>query len=44
MRLKNSGVSEDVISEALGHKDLATTKVYLDSFGNDEIAIANELL
>lgn len=44
MRLKNSGVSEDVISEALGHKDLSTTKVYLDSFGNDEIANANEYL
>jgi len=44
MRLKNSGVPEDVISEALGHKDLATTKVYLDSFQKDEIAKANELL
>ncbi len=44
MRLKNSGIAEDVISEALGHKDLATTKVYLDSFGNNEIAKANELL
>ncbi len=44
MRLKNSGISEDVISEALGHKDLATTKTYLDSFQNDEIARANELL
>ena len=44
MRLKNSGIPEDVISEALGHKDLATTKVYLDSFGNDEIANANEYL
>lgn len=44
MRLKNSGVSEDIISEALGHKDLSTTKVYLDSFQKDEIARANELL
>lgn len=44
MRLKNSGISEDVISEALGHKDLATTKTYLDSFQNDEIAKANEVL
>lgn len=44
MRLKNSGIPEDVISEALGHKDLATTKVYLDSFGNDEIANANNVL
>ena len=44
MRLKNSGIPEDVISEALGHKDLSTTKVYLDSFQKDEIAKANELL
>ncbi len=44
MRLKNSGIPEDVISEALGHKDLLTTKIYLDSFQKDEIAKANELL
>ncbi len=44
MRLKNSGIAEDVISEALGHKDLSTTKVYLDSFQNDEISKANEVL
>ena len=44
MRLKNSGIPEDVISEALGHKDLSTTKVYLDSFGNNEIANANKCL
>jgi integrase len=44
MRLKNSGIPEDVISEALGHKDLSTTKVYLDSFQKDEIAKANEVL
>jgi integrase len=44
MRLKNSGIPEDVISEALGHKDLSTTKTYLDSFQNDEIARANEVL
>lgn len=44
MRLKNSGVSEDVISQALGHKDLATTKVYLDSFESSVIDQANSLL
>ncbi|HET6556030.1 MAG TPA: site-specific integrase [Prolixibacteraceae bacterium] len=44
MRLKNSGISEDVISEALGHKDLKTTKVYLDSFQNGEVEKANEVL
>lgn len=44
MRLKNSGIPEDVISEALGHKELSTTKVYLDSFQNGEIDRANEIL
>lgn len=44
MRLKNSGISEDVISEALGHKDLLTTKIYLDSFQNGEVDKANEIL
>lgn len=44
MRLKNSGISEDVISQALGHKDLNTTKFYLDSFGNEVIDKANEVL
>ncbi|HZL11677.1 MAG TPA: site-specific integrase [Prolixibacteraceae bacterium] len=44
MRLKNSGIAEDVISEALGHKDLLTTKTYLDSFQNNEIDKANEVL
>ena len=44
MRLKNSGIPEDVISEALGHKDLMTTKTYLDSFQNNEIDKANEVL
>jgi integrase len=44
MKLKNSGISEDIISEALGHKDLSTTKTYLDSFASEVIAKANEVL
>ncbi len=44
MRLKNSGISQDVISQALGHKDLNTTKTYLGSFGNEVIDKANEVL
>ena len=44
MRLKESNVSEDVISEALGHKELSTTKVYLSSFGSKVIAEANKNL
>ena len=35
--LKNSGVSIPLISEALGHSDLATTQIYLDSFDNSQI-------
>lgn len=35
--LKNSGVNVALISEALGHSDLATTQIYLDSFENNQI-------
>ncbi|MDU1905816.1 MAG: tyrosine-type recombinase/integrase [Dysgonomonas sp.] len=40
MRLRNSGIPIDQISQVLGHEDVKTTNVYLDSFGNrviDEI-------
>jgi len=32
--LKNSGVNVALISEALGHSELSTTQIYLDSFEN----------
>ncbi len=35
--LKRSGVNVALISEALGHSDLATTQIYLDSFENSQI-------
>ena len=35
--LKKSGVNIAIISEALGHSDLATTQIYLDNFDNDQI-------
>lgn len=35
--LKNSGVNVSLISEALGHSDLATTAIYLDSFDNLQV-------
>lgn len=38
--LKNSGVNIALISEALGHSDLATTQIYLGSFENEQINIA----
>jgi len=43
--LKRSGVNIALISEALGHSDLATTQIYLDSFENSQIdaAMANLL-
>lgn len=42
--LKKSGVSIALISEALGHSDLSTTQVYLDSFDNEQIDIAMQNL
>ena len=35
--LKKSGVNIALISEALGHSDLTTTQIYLDSFDNDQM-------
>jgi site-specific recombinase XerD len=38
--LKNSGVNVALISETLGHSDIATTQIYLDSFENEQISEA----
>lgn len=35
--LKHAGVDVSLISESLGHADLTTTQIYLDSFGNSRI-------
>lgn len=35
--LKKSGVNIALISEALGHSDLATTQIYLDNFDNEQM-------
>ena len=35
--LKKSGTSIALISEALGHSDITTTQIYLDSFDNEQI-------
>jgi len=35
--LKRSGVNVSLISECLGHSDLKTTQIYLDSFENSQI-------
>lgn len=35
--LKKSGVNIALISEALGHSDLSTTQIYLDSFDNEQV-------
>jgi site-specific recombinase XerD len=42
--LKKSGVNVALISEALGHSDLATTQIYLDSFENEQIDAAMQNL
>ena len=38
--LKRSGVNIAIISESLGHSDLSTTQIYLDSFENSQIDAA----
>ncbi|MCH5242804.1 MAG: site-specific integrase [Muribaculaceae bacterium] len=35
--LKKSGTNIALISEALGHSDITTTQIYLDSFDNEQI-------
>lgn len=35
--LKRSGVNIAIISESLGHSELSTTQIYLDSFENTQI-------
>ena len=35
--LKRSGVNIAIISQALGHQDIKTTQIYLDSFENDQV-------
>lgn len=44
MRLRETGKNVELISEALGHADLSTTNIYLDSFGTDAVAAASENL
>lgn len=35
--LKRSGVNIAIISESMGHSDIATTQIYLDSFEDSQI-------
>jgi integrase len=42
--LKENGESTEVISEALGHSSLKTTKAYLDSFSQEKMKAASEKL
>jgi len=41
---KHDGVSTSIISEGLGHATEHTTQIYLDSFGNDVIDKANDII
>ena len=42
--LLRNGAQIEKISEALGHTNIKTTQIYLESFGSDEIALLNENL
>lgn len=42
MALRSKGIGVEIISEALGHAELKTTNIYLDSFGRDAVAAASE--
>ena len=35
--LKRSGVDIGLISELMGHADITTTKIYLDSFDEEQV-------
>ena len=41
---KRAGIPTAVISEGLGHETEETTQIYLDSFENDVLDDANELI
>lgn len=38
--LRRSNVDIGIISEALGHTELSTTQIYLDSFDNEQVDAA----
>lgn len=42
--LKQKGLSIEVISEAMGHSELSTTKAYLEKFSNEVLDKTDELL
>lgn len=42
--MKHKGVSTDVISESLGHQNIAITQTYLKSFSNSVLDEAAEVL
>ena len=41
---KRSGISTAIISEGLGHETERTTQIYLDSFENQVLDDANDLI
>ncbi len=40
---KKSGIDIGIIADALGHQDTIVTRTYLESFGSEEVDMANDL-
>jgi len=38
----SSNLRINMIREGLGHSDISTTQIYIDSFGDDELDDAND--
>lgn len=41
---KRKGISKDIIGESLGHNDPKVTEIYLESFENEVLDDANEMI
>ena len=44
MKLQNSGIAREIISATLGHSDLKTTEIYLDSLKGEQVDSVSSVL